>query len=208
MTTLGTRIRATRESRGLKQTELAAQINVSAAVLSNWEQDINKPNTDKLATLCQALVVSPSFLLDYRDPQNVSPEEYTFLQELRSYDEVALEAFGKFRREQQTRLHKKESATGQSPDRARPFLNETDIDYAAVKSLCAELPALKKKSYRTYEDITKFLWDRGFDGDICIADVILIFKGFKIPSRTVYAYIRAYLTGRYQVVIDNAINPV
>lgn len=63
---LGERIRNARDNKGLKQSELAELIEVkSAAVISNWEKDINKPDADKIIKLCEVLDISASYLLDY-----------------------------------------------------------------------------------------------------------------------------------------------
>lgn len=60
---IGERIRIFREKRGLSQHELGNIIGVSNSRVSNWEQGINRPNSDILAELCTALNVSPSSLL-------------------------------------------------------------------------------------------------------------------------------------------------
>ena len=66
MSTIGSRLKESREKKGLLQSELAKMIGVkSSGVISNWEQDINKPNADKMIELCQVLGISLSYLLDY-----------------------------------------------------------------------------------------------------------------------------------------------
>lgn len=66
MNTLGSRIKAARENKKLLQSELAKLVSVkSSGVISNWENDINKPDAEKIVALCNALEVTPSYLLDY-----------------------------------------------------------------------------------------------------------------------------------------------
>lgn len=66
MSTLGERLKESREQKGLYQSQLAELIGVkSAGVISNWEKDINKPNADKMVEICQVLGISLSYLLDY-----------------------------------------------------------------------------------------------------------------------------------------------
>lgn len=66
MSSIGTRLKESREKKGLLQSDLAKLIGVkSAGVISNWEQDINKPNADKMVEICQALDISLSYLLNY-----------------------------------------------------------------------------------------------------------------------------------------------
>lgn len=61
---LGSRIRKFREARKLSQKELAQLIGVSNSRISNWEQGINRPDADIIVSLCKALTVSPSELLN------------------------------------------------------------------------------------------------------------------------------------------------
>ena len=63
---IGLRIRKYRESNNMSQKELAKKIGVSNSRVSNWEQGINRPDVDFLASICKALNVSPSELLDIR----------------------------------------------------------------------------------------------------------------------------------------------
>jgi len=60
---IGARIKKYRESAGLSQKELAAQIGVGNSRVSNWELGINRPDVDLLMAICEALAVSPQDLL-------------------------------------------------------------------------------------------------------------------------------------------------
>ena len=80
MSTLSQRIKSARENAGLLQSELATCIGVkSAGVISNWEKDKSKPDADKIVSLCSALEVSCSYLLDYYGSENVTASEVTLL---------------------------------------------------------------------------------------------------------------------------------
>ncbi len=61
---IGNRIRKYRKESGLTQEQLAEKINVTKSRVSNWEQGINRPDTDILGAICRAMNVSPSDLLD------------------------------------------------------------------------------------------------------------------------------------------------
>ncbi len=66
MSTIGERIKASRESKGLLQSELAKMVGEkSAGVISNWEQNVSKPNANKIIKLCEVLEISPAYLLNY-----------------------------------------------------------------------------------------------------------------------------------------------
>lgn len=71
---IGTKIRYFRERKGLNQKQLANQIGVSNSRVSNWEQGINRPDADTLASLCVALDVSADELLDI----NIADMQLTF----------------------------------------------------------------------------------------------------------------------------------
>lgn len=95
MSTLGDRIRDARESKNLYQGQLAELIGVkSAAVISNWEKNINKPDADKIVRLCEALGISASYLLDYSggDSFSLMPHEIEYIERYRSLDDYGKEA--------------------------------------------------------------------------------------------------------------------
>ena len=76
MKTLGQRIKSAREEAGLLQSDLATRINgKSSGVISNWEKDKSKPDADKIVSLCQALGVSCSYLLDYYGAESLNAAE-------------------------------------------------------------------------------------------------------------------------------------
>lgn len=93
MSTLGERIRFAREQKGFLQGELAKLIGVkSSGVISNWENDLNKPDAEKIVRLCSVLDISASYLLDYYGkPEN----EFTTadINHLKKYHE--LDDFGR-----------------------------------------------------------------------------------------------------------------
>ena len=70
----------------MTQNDLAKIINVkSGGIISNWEKDINKPDTEKLLKLCSALDVSPGFLLSY-GIEELSFKERAIIQKYRALD--------------------------------------------------------------------------------------------------------------------------
>jgi len=91
MNTLGKRIKLARENAGLMQSELASRIGVkSAGVISNWETDKSKPDADKIVSLCHALGVSCSYILDYYGSTEVTSRELALLEKSRKLDDVDL----------------------------------------------------------------------------------------------------------------------
>lgn len=74
-------------------------------------------------------------------------------------------------------------------------------DYDEMSQRVIELRALKKKSYKSYYDITSFLWHAGYGDNICMADVMGVFGvkafGKKVPCRQLYKDIEAFLKDNY-----------
>ena len=71
-------------SRGLSQKELADLISVSNSRVSNWEQGINRPDADIIASICTAIDVSPSELLGVRlSSDELSDKERKIIQAYR-----------------------------------------------------------------------------------------------------------------------------
>lgn len=92
MSTLGERIQKARKNAGLKQLELGHLLKESAATISNWERDLNKPDAEKLIRLCQVLNVPPADLLNCHvgaDVQDLSLEEAKLVTTFRRLDPVA-----------------------------------------------------------------------------------------------------------------------
>lgn len=86
---IGARIRKYRKMRGFTQTELAKKIGVSSGRLSNWEQGMYRPNADIIASICKALDISPSELLDVRiSTDNLTEQEKKLLSAYRDKPEL------------------------------------------------------------------------------------------------------------------------
>jgi len=62
--TLGEKIRIARIKKGLTQKELAALIDAKHTAVSNWENNINKPDADTIELLCTTLDVEPNYFFN------------------------------------------------------------------------------------------------------------------------------------------------
>lgn len=91
MSTMGERIKTSREAKNLLQSQLAKLIDVkSAGVISNWEKDVSKPDANKIVRLCRALDISLSYLLDYHGAEEslcFSTNEIEHIKKYRSLDQ-------------------------------------------------------------------------------------------------------------------------
>ena len=86
MSTFGERIRFSREQKGLSQYELANMVGAhSPGVISNWENNVNKPDAEKIVRLCVALGITLSYLLDYfgEEITELTPAEENLIRKYR-----------------------------------------------------------------------------------------------------------------------------
>ncbi|MCL2574072.1 MAG: helix-turn-helix domain-containing protein [Defluviitaleaceae bacterium] len=66
------RVKELREKKGLKQTDLAAMLEISQGTLSNWERGVHDPDNETLLRLAQIFECSVDYLLgstELRKPQ-------------------------------------------------------------------------------------------------------------------------------------------
>lgn len=199
---LGARLKSARENKKFSQKKLADMCGVStASIISNWETNTNKPDLDKLILLCDALDVSPAYLLDYyTDAVPLSADEKRLVEKYRRVDERGakdLLAHADYLVQQM------ENYENDNPDQDIPeisdqiimpvFLTESDEDYPEMKKKCRSLRTLKRNSRKSYLDITKHLWKTGYGEIMCLAYVIQIFGGDRVPSRQLYDHIADFL---------------
>ena len=65
--TIGERIKELREVKNLTHIELAKQINYSVGVISLWENNLRKPNSDSLIALAKFFDVTAGYILGLED---------------------------------------------------------------------------------------------------------------------------------------------
>ena len=66
------RIKELRQSRKLRQSDLAAKLKVSQATLSNWESGRYEPDFEALKTMSDYFQVSVDYLLGHNEPSSPS----------------------------------------------------------------------------------------------------------------------------------------
>ena len=71
----GSVIRRYRLRAGVSQTELSRLLGLSASAVSNWENNISRPDLDSLRSLCSYLRMPVQRLLDIPAPAALTPEE-------------------------------------------------------------------------------------------------------------------------------------
>lgn len=73
MAIVGKRIKQLRIDRNLKQQDLADRIEVSQAVVSNWERGLSEPPYMMLLRIAEALGVNPAVLLGTEEQTKIPP---------------------------------------------------------------------------------------------------------------------------------------
>lgn len=80
----GEKLKRARTQSGLKQSELAKTLGVKNTTISNWENNISKPDLDMLSYICGVLNVKASFFLEAHPPiEDVDCSEYEIIKKYR-----------------------------------------------------------------------------------------------------------------------------
>ena len=90
--TFGEKLKIARTEAGLKQSELAKKLNTSGNTISNWENNVSKPDLDTLSYICGILHVNASFFLQPTIPEDeVSIAELKLIKKYRLVDDFGQE---------------------------------------------------------------------------------------------------------------------
>lgn len=74
MSDLGNRLRAAREKRGLKQTQVKEKTGINNKTLSGYENGVSEPDTDTIKKLSELYDVSTDWLLGNKKERYALPE--------------------------------------------------------------------------------------------------------------------------------------
>lgn len=87
--TFGEKLKAARIESGLKQSELAKKLNTTGNTISNWENNVSKPDLDMLSYICGILHVTASYFLQATLPEDeVSIPELKLIKKYRGLDDT------------------------------------------------------------------------------------------------------------------------
>lgn len=84
--TVGKRIREIRKKFNLTQSEFAKKVNVSSQVISNWEREYTKPNSEDIQRIASTLDINTEYL--YGRTNDPSPSEKSLDVPFDSLDEI------------------------------------------------------------------------------------------------------------------------
>lgn len=86
--TFGEKLKSARIDSGLKQAELAKKLNTTGNTISNWENNVSKPDLDMLSYICGALHVTASYFLQPTIPEDeISLIELNMVKKYRALDD-------------------------------------------------------------------------------------------------------------------------
>lgn len=85
--TFGEKLKRARTDAGLKQAELAKLLGTTGNTISNWENNVSKPDLDMLSYICGILKVKASYFLQAHLPQDeVDNDELKMIRKYRDLD--------------------------------------------------------------------------------------------------------------------------
>lgn len=85
--TFGEKLKIARTNAGLKQAELAKQLNTTGNTISNWENNVSKPDLDTLSYICGILKVKASYFLEAKVPEDeITLTEFNIIKKYRALD--------------------------------------------------------------------------------------------------------------------------
>lgn len=88
----GEKLKRARIDAGITQSGLAEQLNTTSNTISNWENNVSKPDLDKLSYICGILHVNASYFLQATLPEDeVSITELNIIKKYRLLDSFGQE---------------------------------------------------------------------------------------------------------------------
>lgn len=84
--TFGKQLRIARIAKNLTQKQLADLIAAKHNSISNWENDLNRPDPDTIEAICRVLDITPNYLLGAK-PDDFSPEEKLLVNKYKELDD-------------------------------------------------------------------------------------------------------------------------
>ena len=80
--TFGRKLKRARTEKHMTQKQLAEMLSVKHNSISNWENDINKPDPNTIELICGVLEITPNYLLS-NSPDDFSPSEKLLIKRYR-----------------------------------------------------------------------------------------------------------------------------
>ncbi len=199
MSTLGSRIRESREKKNMSQSDLAESVGSrSKAVVSQWEGDVSRPDVDRLVAIARTLEVPVAYLLDCYvgiPGQVLLSDEQVLIEKYRALDERGRRKVDECLKEQADRCRAGIERSVGPHFRAsnEVFLAPGDNQFDTMKKAVPLLDELMKETQVSFGELATFLWGLGYAGMIGADDLESVMIGEKIPSTSLYLAILSYL---------------
>ncbi len=84
---IGEKIRNAREDMDMSQREISELIPMNQSNYSKIERNIQEPSMDQLRRICQILKISPLYLLDLGEYENIFQKETNMLGDIKAFIE-------------------------------------------------------------------------------------------------------------------------
>ncbi|MDE5978205.1 MAG: helix-turn-helix domain-containing protein [Turicibacter sp.] len=84
--TLGEKIKIARINKGLKQSELSDLLGVRSTAISSWENNLSKPDVNKIEIMCSIFEVSPNYFFNIKSKNSFTNNEIDLIEKYRKLD--------------------------------------------------------------------------------------------------------------------------
>ena len=133
--TFGEKLKAARVESGLKQSELGKKLNTTGNTISNWENNVSKPDLDTLSYICGILHVTASYFLEATIPEDeVSIPELKLVKKYRDLDPHGREMVDFTLQKEWERS----TAESKTQNNIISMIKESESDYPALNAACTD----------------------------------------------------------------------
>lgn len=208
---LGARIKKCRDVKGMSQAALAEVMGLkNASIIGNWELGNSRPDADKICKLCDALGVSADYLLGRIPEDNVIAGDANELTRrylaMDSRGQAVVRAIVDMEYEHCNRETDMTDVEVETENCQRYQMDEKYIarkhpKYYEMVQEVDQLKELRKARGASMEGILYFVWSTKPTSRICLADIMAVFYGVRVPSPEFARLIRSYLENNYNVTV-------
>ena len=214
---IGERIKRCRDVRGLSQAELAKQLGMkNGSTVANWERGYSSPSVERIAEICSVMHVSADYLLGTVGADDVDIDGldaikviYPTLDErgqamvlaVLNAESTYCQGRDKDGDQKGNMRLEREDISGASKSFEK-FIERDHPQYYEMADLVkSRLKMLKRETGKSNEGLLYFLWSNRLPIKVCLADIVAIMRGLRVPSPEIYKYIEAYFLDKYDVVL-------
>lgn len=209
---LGTRLRKCREVRGLSQAELARKMGIkNPSVIANWEIGNSHPDFDKITRLCIELSMSADYLLGLADENVIEDPAEEVKNTYRSLDERSQEVIMCVLMHERDRCKERDELAKRNNSKFENRINKYEISrkylpsnhpqYHEMAENVKKLKKLRKQTGKGNDGLLYYLWGCRLSVEICMADIVLVLRGIKVPSPEFFHVLESYYLNSYEVTI-------